>query len=229
MTIQFIPLNKLIPSKSNVRKVAASGIEGLAENILVNGLINNLSVKATADDTFEVIAGGRRHLAHKLLAKQGKIAADYGVRCDVLDPNTNAHEISLAENEMRQAMHPADQFDAFKKLADEGMGEDTIAARFGVTPAVVKQRLKLAVVSPKLLAIYRKGEMTLEQVMAFTLTDKHKQQEQVWKDLPQWSKERGEGDAIRDQLTEKLIDAANCEFRRNPATDSDLKPATVPI
>jgi hypothetical protein len=25
------------------------------------------------------------------------------------------------------------------------------------------------------------------------------------------------------------LDAPDCEFRRNPATDSDLKPATVPI
>jgi ParB family chromosome partitioning protein len=42
--------------------------------------------------------------------------------------------------EMRQAMQPADQFEAFKKIADEGQGPDTIAAKFGVTPHVVEQR-----------------------------------------------------------------------------------------
>ena len=70
---------------------------------------------------------------------------------------SDAVEISLAENEMREAMHPADQFDAFKKLADEGKGPEEIAARFGTTPRIVEQRLKLAVVSPKLMAAYRGG------------------------------------------------------------------------
>ena len=69
----------------------------------------------------------------------------------------DAAEISLAENEMRQAMHPADQFEAFKALIDAGHGTEDVAARFGVTPTVVRQRLKLAAVSPKLMALYREG------------------------------------------------------------------------
>ena len=57
-------------------------------------------------------------------------------------------------------MHPADQFEAFKKLADErGFGAEDIAARFGVTPHVVRQRLRLSAVSPRLIEAYRNGEM----------------------------------------------------------------------
>ena len=93
------------------------------------------------------------------LAKRKKIAGDFPVPCEVREAN-DATEISLAENEMREAMHPADQFEAFKKLADENKGEEEIAARFSVPPHVVRQRLKLAVVSPKLIAAYRKGDMT---------------------------------------------------------------------
>ena len=110
-------------------------------------------------------------------------------------------EISLAENEMREAMHPADQFEAFKKLADDGKGEEEIAARFGVTPHIVRQRLKLAVVSPKLIAAYRKGAMTLDCLMAFTVADDHRTQEKVWAGLPDYARQRPE--AIRDALTEK--------------------------
>jgi len=108
----------------------------------------------------------------------------------------DATEISLAENEMRLPMHPADQFDAFKKLADDGKGPEEIAARFGTTAKVVQQRLKLAVVSPKLITLYRKDEMTLDCLMAFTICDSPKQQEKVWKNLPEWARERA--DAIRD-------------------------------
>jgi ParB family transcriptional regulator, chromosome partitioning protein len=89
-------------------------------------------------------------------------------------------EISLAENEMRQAMHPADQFDAFKALADQGMGVADIAVRFGVSALIVKQRLKLASVSPVLMVLYREDGPTLDQLTAFTVGDDHATQERAW-------------------------------------------------
>ena len=59
-----------------------------------------------------------------------------------------AEEDSLAENTMREALHPLDQFRAFQALRDEhGMGDEEIAAKFFVTPAIVRQRLKLAAAS----------------------------------------------------------------------------------
>ena len=138
-----------------------------------------------------------------MLAKQKKIAPDHPVSCEVRD-GEDATEISLAENEMREAMHPADQFEAFRKLADDGKGPEEIAARFGTTPKIVGQRLKLAVVSPKLIALYRKEEMTLDCLMAFTVCDDHKQQEKVWAGRPKWGID---ADHIRDALTEKHVAA----------------------
>ncbi|MGA8499752.1 MAG: ParB/Srx family N-terminal domain-containing protein, partial [Xanthobacteraceae bacterium] len=131
MNIQLIPLTQLVPSPANVRKTyAKTGIEGLAASIAVHGLLQNLQVRPATGDRFEVVAGGRRFAALKLLAKQKKIAADHPVSCEVRD-GEDATEISLAENEMREAMHPADQFEAFRKLADEGKGPEEIAARLG--------------------------------------------------------------------------------------------------
>ena len=88
-------------------------------------------------------------------------------------------------------------------------GEEEIAARFGVTAHVVRQRLKLAVVSPKLMTAYRKGEMNLDCLMAFTVADDPKQQEKVWKELPDYARQRP--GQIRAMLTAKHI-----------AADSDL-------
>jgi len=180
MNIQHLPLSKLVLSAANLRKTdKAHGVEQLAASIQAHGLLQNLQVKPTAKGQFEVVAGGRRLAALKLLAKQKKIATDHPIPCNLLD-GEDVTEISLAENEVRQAMHPADQFDAFKALADNGKGEEEIAARFGVTPHVVRQRLKLAAVSPKLIALYRKGEMTLGCLMAFAVSDDHQQQEKAW-------------------------------------------------
>lgn len=207
----FVPLNMLKKSPRNVRKVehTAAEIEGLAASITANGMLQNLVVEPERDGEgketghyFVTIGEGRR-LAQLLRAKRRQIKKTDLIRC-VLDTEHDAHEISLAENVIRSAMHPADEFEAFALLhTEKGMAADDIAARFGVTPAVVRQRLKLAAVSPALMAVYREGGMSLEQVMAFTLTDDHARQQEVWHGLG-WDKG---ADAIRRTLTEGQVDA----------------------
>ena len=80
-----------------------------------------------------------------------------------------AEEDSLAENVQRAPLHPLDQFRAFLALRDKGQPEEEIAAAFFVPVSVVKQRLRLASVSPKLLDVYAEDGMTLDQLMAFTV------------------------------------------------------------
>ena len=63
------------------------------------------------------------------------------------------------------------------------MSEEDIAAALLRDAGVVKQRLRLASVSPKLLDVYAEDGMTLEQLMAFTVTADHARQEQVWENV----------------------------------------------
>jgi ParB family chromosome partitioning protein len=136
----------------------------------------------------------------KLLAKAGKLAEDAPVNCLLLGEGEDANEISLVENTLRTAMHPDDQFEAFRTLIeDKGASVEETAARFGVTPAVVRQRLKLANVSPKLRALFRKGEMGLDHVMALAISDNHAAQEQAWENLPDWNRKPS---LLKDALTE---------------------------
>jgi ParB-like chromosome segregation protein Spo0J len=127
-------------------------------------------------------------------------------RTIVLDDETDATETSLAENVQREQMHPADEFDAFRALIESGMPPADVAARFGVTETVVQKRLKLAKVSPKLIAAYREGEMTLQHVMAFTVTDDHEAQERVWHELADVDTDP---DDIRAMLTEEEVTASD--------------------
>src|SRR3546814_761638 len=151
-------------------------------------LLQSLSVRPVLDadgaetGMYEVPAGGRRFRALELLVKQKRMAKTQPVPCVVREGGT-PEEDSLAENVQRVALHPLDQFRAFQTLRDSGLGEEEIAARFFVNPGVVKQRLKLASVSPKLLDIYADDEMTLEQLMAFTVTNDHDRQQQGWEQL----------------------------------------------
>jgi ParB family chromosome partitioning protein len=127
------------------------------------------------------------------------------IPCTVIADSTDAAEISLAENVQREQMHPADEFEAFKALIDGGMPPADVAARFGVTETVVQKRLKLARVSPVLIEAYRNGEMTLQHVVAFAVTDDHDAQERVWNSLSDWRSD--DPNAIRQMLTDNKVTA----------------------
>jgi ParB family chromosome partitioning protein len=201
---QTIPLNQLIQSKANVRSTGRhDSVADLAASIAAHGLRQNLNVLPTADGRYAVVAGGRRLRALKLLAKEKRLAKDAPVACLVLAASDDAAEISLVENTLRLAMHPDDQCEAFRALIEgKGMGLEDVAARFGVTPAVVQRRLKLAHVAPALRALYRKGEMTLDHMMALAISDDHAAQQQAWDNLPDWNRDAG---LLRDALTGEAV------------------------
>lgn len=187
----FVPLAKLKKSPRNARKVphGEAAIEALAASIQHKGLIQNLVVEPEAKEDgtptgyYLVTAGEGRRLAMLLRAKRKQIKKSEAVRC-WLDTQNDPAEISLDENVTRTPMHPADQFERFAELSnDKGWGAEEIGARFGVSASVVKQRLRLGAVSPKLLQVYREDGLTLDQLMAFAITEDHARQEQVFEGL----------------------------------------------
>jgi ParB family chromosome partitioning protein len=211
-----IPFNKLVLSQSNARRVKAGvSIEELAEDIARRTLLQSLNVRPVLDaegaetGMFEIPAGGRRYRALELLVKQKRLAKTAPVPCVVRDPGTDilGEDDSLAENIQRAPLHPLDQFRAFQALREKGRSEEDIAAAFFVGVNVVKQRLRLASVSPTLLDVYADDGMSLEQLMAFTVTSDHARQEQVWQAISgSWQKEPYQ---IRRMLTEKTVSASD--------------------
>ncbi|WP_371224229.1 ParB/RepB/Spo0J family partition protein [Roseovarius sp. 2305UL8-3] len=208
-----IPFNKLVLSQSNVRKVKAGvSIEELAEDIARRTLLSSITVRPVLDDEgaetgmFEIPAGGRRYRALELLVKQRRLNKTAPVPCIVRTEGL-AEEDSLAENIQRAPLHPLDQFRAFQAMREKGKSEEEIAAAFFVSAGFVKQRLKLAAVSATLLDAYTEEEMTLDQLMAFTVNPDHERQEQVWDALKQhYSKQPYE---IRRMLTEGAVRASD--------------------
>ena len=208
-----IPFDKLVLSQSNVRHVKAGvSIEELAEDIVRRGLLMGLSVRAVGDEAgaetgmYEIPAGGRRYRALALLVKQRRLAKTAPVPC-VVRTDGLAEEDSLAENIQRAPLHPLDQFRAFLALRAKGQSEEEIAANQFVSVAVVKQRLRLASVSPKLLDVYAEDGMTLDQLMAFTVNGDHERQEQVFERLCQSYDKQPY--TIRRMLTEGAVRASD--------------------
>ena len=212
-----IPFDKLVLSQSNVRRIKAGvSVEELAEDIARRTLLQSLTVRPVLDDSgaetgmYEVPAGGRRYRALELLVKQKRLARTAPVPC-IVRTGGIAEEDSLAENVQRAPLHPLDQFRAFLALREKGQSEEDIAAAFFVSAAVVRQRLRLASVSPKLLEVYAEDGMSLDQLMAFTVNPDHARQEQVWEALQRVPARQTY--QIRRMLTEDTVRASDRRAR----------------
>jgi ParB family chromosome partitioning protein len=204
---RLIAVSKLEKSPLNARRtVPKVGMDELKASLLAHGLMQNLVVTEAGDDVFQVIAGGRRLEALQALQAEGKLPDDFAVPCQVVTEE-HAIEMSLAENTIRLAMHPADQFEAFAALIDKGDTAGEVAQRFGVDESLVHKRMKLARVAPQLLQDYRDDGITLECLMAFTVTEDHRRQLKVFKSLQDWQKD--DPSAIRAALTEKMAEAGS--------------------
>ena len=205
LTNRNIPLGRLTLSSANVRKASADPEDDkeLQASILSLGVLESLLVVPNGDDTFAVVAGGRRLAALQRLAEAGEIPAGYVAPCRVYNGGADPAEMSLHENEKRAAMHPADQYEAYARLRANGMTAAEIASRAGVSERQVTKMMRLAAVAPELLAAFRNGEMDLHTLMAFTVTDDRKAQ------LDVWAKARSGGttwpEHIRQQLTEGAV------------------------
>ena len=203
METQQIPLAELAISPLNARQTTnEKTLEELKASIKAHGLMQNLVVVNNGLGIPEVIAGGRRLVALQQLAAEGGIPKGYVVTCNVV-PREWAAEMSLAENVVRDVMHPADEFEAFTALAKTGENATDIALRFGTTSRHVEQRLKMGKVHPDIVAEYRAGEIPLDCVMAFTISDNQDDQLSAFKSLKEW--ERKSPGNIRSKVTKKMI------------------------
>ena len=184
--IRDIPLCRLALAPENVRRTPpdAAADAQLRASIAAHGLLENLVARADEPDAdgverYAVVAGARRLAALKTLAEEGALPADRSVPC-LIAANGDAGELSLAENVVRIAMHPADQVVAFSGLAGSGVTVAAIAARFGVSERIVEQRLRLGNAAPELLDAYRAEAIDLETLKAFAVTTDHDRQRAVW-------------------------------------------------
>jgi ParB family chromosome partitioning protein len=191
-----IPLTLLFLSVKNVRKTRnPETIPMLAATILAQGGLlaplcvvpERLKGSKVKGNTFGVVAGGRRLAALLWLVKSGNLAKDALVKCLVFKPE-RAVSVSLTENTQQEAMHPADQLEAFKALVAEGKTAGEIAASFGVSVLTVERRLALANLAPMFVEMFRAGTIKLDQLQALALTSDHEQQLMAWESLPSYDR-----------------------------------------
>jgi ParB family transcriptional regulator, chromosome partitioning protein len=212
-TSVLIPLSKLIPGRRNPRRVKPErdAHRRLVASIRAHGLLQPLVVRPDEGDSggYRVTAGNRRLAAlREIHRNDGK---EPRVPCVIRAvPDEDAADAqALAENFAREPMHPLDEAQAFAKLArEDGQGVDAIAADFGVTPAYVRQRMKLAMLTDVVQAAYRNGSIDTSTAEAFAAVPPERQEE-VWQEVggnPQHAHH------VRNVIAHAWIDAQHALF-----------------
>lgn len=191
------PFDRLMIDPANVRrKYDEDSITSMKASILAHGIIQPLAVRPPQESDidlggqlYRVFAGGRRFRAVSALIAENALPADYAIPIIIRDSATDrdAEEMSLAENLIRHAMAPADEFRAFKDLADKGLSVAEIALRFGQSDRFVRGRLALGNVHPEILAAYETGELNLEAISAYTLQPDQEAQVAYFRDADDWT------------------------------------------
>lgn len=234
-----VPYNKLVLSQDHQARPAGSrprlSIAELAASIRESGVLQNLVVVKGPRGVFEVCAGGRRLEALASLVSGGDIPDNYPVPVLVV-PADKGLIASLSENVCREPLSAAEELAGFLRLHEQGKPVEDIAAAFGVTPLVVRRRLKLAAVSPRLMALFREEKISLDCLMALASVDDHEKQEQAWAGLQPWNRHpdalrrllnQGEIESDRDPVaryvTVKAYEKAGGPTRRDLFSDDEKK------
>ena len=218
--IRDVPLSRLALAPENVRKTPPDpqADTELKASIAALGLLENLVVRADepgeqdSAERYAVVAGGRRLKAMQALVDDDVFNPDHPVPCLVKSGDVQSGEISLAENVIRIAMHPADQVVAFAKLTEAGQSVAAIASRFGMSERLVEQRLRLGNAAPELLEAYRNNEIDLEVLKAFAVTTDRERQMAVWEQISAQGY-RPSAWQVKRLLTEERVPGASAVAR----------------
>lgn len=123
--IRSIPLGLIQPDPEQPRKTFdENALLELAASIRANGLLQPITVRPDGDK-YIIIAGERRYRAHQIIGAEA-------VKAIVLDIDLDrATRLQLVENLNRADLNPAEEYQAYRRLADNGMSHSEIARVVG--------------------------------------------------------------------------------------------------
>lgn len=142
------------PAGVNRLGIDPEEVQVLADNIVAVGLLQPISVRPV-DKRFEIIAGHRRYLAHRVLGRTG-------ITCIVRQVDDLTCALARAsENRGRVDLSPIEEAAVYANLCDNyGLTIDEVGEHMGVTPGIVRRRMDLLKMPPQLQKAIHQKQIT---------------------------------------------------------------------
>lgn len=153
-----VAINLIIPNPDQPRtRFDQAELEGLAQSIRENGLIQPIVVEK-AGDRYILVDGERRWRAHRLAGLETIEA--------LVRPASNHNGLhrlthALVANIQRSAMGPVDEARAYQKLVEQLGTADAVAKKVGVSNATVGTKLALLEFPELVQKLFNLGRLPL--------------------------------------------------------------------
>lgn len=152
LTLDQIGINPEQPRKN----FGKDELDGLAESIRENGIIQPVVVYKNGDGRYHLIDGERRWRAAKLAGLKQVPAV-------IQEKPDRPGLLAMVANLQRADLTPIEEARAFQMLRDGGMAITEIAHRMGIAHTTVKNRLSLLALEPEIQTLVEKGVMPTNQ------------------------------------------------------------------
>lgn len=203
-----IPLDKIKPNPSQPRRIfSEEDLEGLANSIRANGLLQPLTVRKNPAGYYELIAGERRLRACRILGM--KTAPCILSTCD----DRQSAIFAMLENLQRQDLQLFEEAEGIQRLiAEWGVTQEEAAARLGKSQSAIANKMRLLKLSPEERRRITEAGLTERHARALIRLTDTKVRERALTEII----ERGLNVQQTDELIEKILvtvkkEKSNCK------------------
>ena len=178
-TISEIPLDQIEPNREQPRSLFdEEALKELATSISQIGIIQPITLRQTAENRFQIIAGERRWRASQMAGLKTIPAYIRTIN------DENVMEMALVENIQREDLNPIEISLAYEHLLETpGMTQEKVSQRVGKSRTAITNYLRLLKLPAQVQMALQKREIDMGHARALLGIDSPSTQLQVFKEI----------------------------------------------
>ena len=206
-----LPIAKVEPREAQPRKIfEEEALQALADSIAQYGLIQPIVARKLDSGYYQIIAGERRWRASRMAG-----LTEVPVRVITADDRRTA-ELALVENLQREDLNPIEEAKGYKTLMEDyGLTQEETARSVGRSRPAVANSLRLLSLSPKVMDLVEKKELSAGHARALLPLSNEKLQ---------WDAAQ---EVLKKSLSVRRTEQLAARMSRAPVPDKIVDPLAV--
>ena len=206
-----LPIAKVEPREAQPRKnFDEEALQALADSIAQYGLIQPIVARKLDSGYYQIIAGERRWRASRMAGLD-----EVPVRVITADDRRTA-ELALVENLQREDLNPIEEAKGYKTLMEDyGLTQEETAKSVGRSRPAVANSLRLLSLSPKVMDLVEKKELSAGHARALLPLSSEKLQ---------WDAAQ---EVLKKSLSVRRTEQLAARLSREPAPGKPVDPLAV--